>query len=361
MAAFEHVDRLMNNALAQGVFPGAVVLAAGQGRIVYHQAYGLADVFSRRAIAMNTFFDLASLTKPLATVMAVINLVHHGQMTLDEPAERHIEALSGTDKARITVRELLEHRSGLPAWRPYFETLRKIDPPMRQDALRRMLALEALESEPGVSSCYSDLGFMLLQWIVESVANRSLDRYVVEEVYDPLGISSLFFPAGSSGREKKEYAATELCPWRNRLLVGEVHDDNAWITGGCAGHAGLFGTARGVYDLLQGLLAADRGDVRHPLWDRELIQHFFTPQAGRAWALGFDTPSPEGSSSGSYFSANSVGHLGFTGTSFWMDRDRSVIIILLTNRVHPSRQNQSIRSFRPVFHDAVMAGLRDPC
>lgn len=357
MAMFDSIDRLMHQALTQGVFPGAVVLAAKDGHIVLHRAYGLADLFSHRAMTVDTFFDLASLTKPLATAMAVMALVHAGRMALDAPIETYLSVFKGTEKAKITVRDLLSHCSGLPAWRPYYTTLRRLDLPRRREALRRLLLSEALEGKPRVSSCYSDLGYMLLQWLVETLSAMPLSGFIKEAVYDPLGISALFFTDRPSARAEKLYAATEVCPWRHRLLVGEVHDDNASILGGCAGQAGLFGTAQGVYDLLQGLLAADRGLAGHPLWAGDLIRHFFTRRTGHTWALGFDTPSDTGSSAGGYFSANSVGHLGFTGTSFWMDRDRALIVILLTNRVHPTRHNQSIRRFRPVFHDALMAAL----
>lgn len=357
MTTFDAVDRLMHEALTRGVFPGAVVLAARDGQIFLHRAFGFANLFSRRAMTVDTFFDLASLTKPLATAMTVMALVHTGRLALDAPIETYLSIFEGTEKAGITARDLLSHCSGLPAWRPYYIPLRRLDPPQRREALRRLLLFEPLEGKPQASSCYSDLGFMLLQWLVEILSAMPLSHFVKQAVYDPLGISTLSFADRSLTLGEKAYAATELCPWRHRLLVGEVHDDNASIMGGCAGQAGLFGTARGVYDLLQGLLAADRGFAGHPLWAGDLIRDFFTRQSGRSWALGFDTPSDTGSSAGTYFSANSVGHLGFTGTSFWMDRDRSVIIILLTNRVHPTRHNQSIRSFRPVFHDALMGSL----
>ncbi len=357
MTTFDSIDQLMRGALTRGVFPGAVVLAGKNGQIVLHRAYGLANLFSRRTMTVDTFFDLASLTKPLATAMAVMALVHAEKLALDVPIETYLPDFEGTEKAKITARDLLSHCSGLPAWRPYYIPLRRMDPPRRREALRRLLLFEPLEGKPRASSCYSDLGFMLLQWLVETLSAMPLSSYIKEAVYDPLGITTLFFADRPSTRGEKLYAATELCPWRHRLLVGEVHDDNASIMGGCAGQAGLFGTARGVYDLLQALLAADKGLADHPLWDGDLIRHFFTRQSGRSWALGFDTPSESGSSAGTYFSATSVGHLGFTGTSFWMDRDRSVIIILLTNRVHPTRHNQAIRSFRPVFHDALMVSL----
>jgi CubicO group peptidase (beta-lactamase class C family) len=178
----------------------------------------------------------------------------------------------------------------------------------------------------------------------------------METIYAPLGLTDLCFPALHA--LSRRAAATELCPWRGRLLNGEVHDDNAAVLGGAAAHAGLFGTAHAVYLLLQGLLDADAGQGRHPIFDAEVIREFFKRCPGTDRALGFDTPSAVGSSAGRCFSEMSVGHLGYTGTSFWMDRRQGVIVILLTNRVHPSRYNVGIKKFRPRLHDAVMTVLR---
>ena len=353
----QQVDALVNQAMTQGVFPGAVVLAVRRGKVVFERAYGVADLFSRRPMTTDTCFDLASLTKPLATTLAVMVLVQAGRLVLDEPIERYIAAFRGTGKAGVTVRQLLCHCSGLPAWRPYYKTLMGVAPDKRRKVLQGLLLEEPLQERPGQAACYSDLGFMLLQWLIEALVQESMARFVVRAVYAPLGVSALFFPCLNNAKQERAYAATEWCFWRNRLLVGEVHDDNASAMGGCAGQAGLFGTARGIYGVLQGLSDTDSGRADHPFWDRELVQDFFMRQGSHTWALGFDTPSPEGSSAGRYFSANSVGHLGFTGTSFWMDRERSVMVILLTNRVHPTRFNVSIRRFRPLLHDALTGAL----
>jgi CubicO group peptidase (beta-lactamase class C family) len=351
------VDDLMKQGIARGVFPGAVLLAARQGRISLHRAYGFADFFSRQPMTLETCFDLASLTKPLATTLAVMQLAQKNKINLDCIVGDYLPQLQNTDKALITVRHLLCHCSGLPAWRPYFLRLRRLPLDQRLAVLRRWLVAEALEKNPGTSPCYSDLGFMLVQWVVESLAVDPLNHFVVQNIYGPLGISSVFFTSTRQNFKHKAFAATELCPWRHRLLIGEVHDANAHVVGGYAGHAGLFGTAQGVYDLLQGLLAVDAGHAGHPLFSRELVQQFFERQPNNTWALGFDTPAPKGSSAGNFFSPDSVGHLGYTGTSFWMDRKRSITIILLTNRVHPLRYNTAIRAFRPNLYNAVMESL----
>jgi CubicO group peptidase (beta-lactamase class C family) len=176
---------------------------------------------------------------------------------------------------------------------------------------------------------------------------------VTYEIYQPLGLNNLFFISGNPEEPRGHFAATENCPWRKKILVGQVHDENAYVVGGVEGHAGLFGTADNIYRLLVELLFIYCGRSKSTLFHKDLLQRFFKRLPGTDKALGFDTPSATGSSCGRGFSQNSVGHLGFTGTSFWMDLERSVIVILLTNRVHLSRENEDIKQFRPVLHDAV--------
>lgn len=354
----DDVDRLMLSGIDQGVFPGAVLHVVADGETVFSQAYGSADLFRGVAMTLDTCFDLASLTKPLATVLAVMVLIERGRLDLDQACGDVCPEISGCDKKSITVRQLLNHSSGLPAWRPFFMYLRNLPARFRLEMLRKLLLAEPLLSEPGQQSEYSDLGYMLLQWIVETCSGQSLDQFVSREIFAPLSIEDLFYndtflPASDT----YQYAATQLCPWRNLLMVGQVDDDNAYVTGGVAGHAGLFGTADAVCRLLQALLAADHGDTGNSIFDPSLVHAFFTAPANQRWALGFDTPSPEGSSSGRYFSPQSVGHLGFTGTSFWMHRQKGIIVVLLTNRVHPFRFNAGIKAFRPRLHDAVMRAV----
>ncbi len=228
---------------------------------------------------------------------------------------------------------------------------------MRRQVIQHWVAKERLLSAPGQHAVYSDLGFMAVQWLVEQESGIRLDRFLEDHLWSVLNMNDLFFIDLEQKRPDRAYAATELCPLRSRLLCGEVHDDNANVLGGIAGHAGLFGTAEAVAKLLQGLLAADREGANHPLFRRETVQLFFQRQPGSSWALGFDTPAEKGSSAGSLFSPATVGHLGYTGTSFWMDRHNGIIVVLLTKRVHPSRYNNAIREFRPKLHNAVMAVL----
>jgi CubicO group peptidase (beta-lactamase class C family) len=348
----------MQDGVDRGVFPGAVLQVVVGRQTVFSRAYGWADLFGGRSMTLETLFDLASLTKPLATVPAVMHLVDRGVLDLDQPCGDILPDVPATDKQAITVRQLLNHSSGLPPWRPFFMRLRNMPMIDRMKLMRRWILAEPLAFRPGRSSDYSDLGYMLLQWIVETASGQRLDQLAARKIYAALGIDDLFFnDATSPVAAPHRYAATQFCPWRNRLIVGQVDDDNAYITGGVGGHAGLFGTADAVCRLLKALLAADRGDGDHPVFNPELVPVFFEAPPHQRWALGFDTPAPQGSSAGRYFPAQSVGHLGFTGTSFWMHRSGGIIVVLLTNRVHPWRFNPGIKAFRPRLHNTVMRAL----
>jgi CubicO group peptidase (beta-lactamase class C family) len=352
------VDQMMRLAIREQIFPGAVLKVARADKPVFERAYGMANIFSGLPMALHTVFDLASLTKPLATVLAVMAMIRSGCMHLEQRCADFCPQLAGTDKAGITLRQLLNHTAGFPPWRPYFVCLRQLAFDERKAALKQLLADEPLLWPPGRGSGYSDLGYMMLQWLVEAACGRGLDTLVDDVVYRPLGIDGLFFNSCDSiVHGPTMYAATQLCPWRNRLLMGSVDDDNAFVAGGIGGHAGLFGTAGAVMKLLQALLAADQDNDGSGCLDPRLVKTFFHSEEKERWALGFDTPALCGSSAGKYFPGDSVGHLGFTGTSFWVHRHRRIVIVLLTNRVHPWRFNAGIRSFRPRLHDAVMEAL----
>ena len=348
------VHRLMQLALDEGVFPGAVLLAARDSEILLHQAWGVADLSSGQPVTVDTVYDLASLTKPLATTLAVMRLIQTGRLTLGTPLGPVLPVMKNTDKAGVTLRQLLSHCSGWPGWQPYFERLRQHPDANRRRRLAQMLAAEPLITLPGTTALYSDLDYLTLGLVVENISGERLDRFVRREIYQPLGIEDLFFNPLNAPPMPRDYAATERCPWRGGVLSGAVHDDNAYVLNGVAGHAGLFGTARAVFTLLQALLSAYRGEADSDLLAPELVRAFWQRSGDSGWTLGFDTPAVQGSSSGTWFSPNSVGHLGFTGTSFWMDLDRRITIIVLTNRVHPVRSNEKIRAFRPRIHDALM-------
>jgi CubicO group peptidase (beta-lactamase class C family) len=260
--------------------------------------------------------------------------------------------------ADATLRQLLDHTSGLVAWRPYFQVLKKLPAPIRRPRLVELLLAEPLTAAPGSRFCYSDLGYLLLGEIVAAVSGQALDRYFHKRLAGPLGIADLCFAEVSQPLPfvAERVAATELCPWRGQLLKGRVHDDNAWILGGVAGHAGLFGTAAAVAALLAYLVRAYHGDDAGPL-SPAMLRRAWRRDRGAPHGLGVDFPAERNSSAGSRFSFQAVGHLGFTGTSFWIDLPRQIAVVLLTNRVHPTRYHGAIQSFRPLLHDAVMAAL----
>jgi CubicO group peptidase (beta-lactamase class C family) len=353
------IEQLMQQAVTENVFPGAVLLVSKNGNLVYHDAFGFRNLLTRSPMTTETFFDLASLTKPLATALAVMALVENQKIALDQLLGDVLTAFKNDRKAPIQIKQLLNHNSGLADYRAYYEKIGDFPPQERKIALRKLLVKEPLVHSIGSRVLYSDIGFMILEWLVEEVSGNQLDQYLTEMVYDPLGLNNLFFVDLRAGARPGEFAATEQCTWRRQMLCGQVHDENAYAVGGVQGHAGLFGTALDINSLLGHLLMAFHGRPSARLFQPDMVRLFFSRLAGSDKTLGFDTPSASGSSAGRFFSRNSVGHLGFTGTSFWMDLDRSIIVILLTNRVHPTRGNGAIKGFRPKLHDAVMRSLLD--
>ena len=363
-SVMEKINSAMTDAISDNVFPGGVLLVSVKGKILFFDAYGLANKLSGKKMTRDTLFDFASLTKPLATTLAVMKLVQKGKLGVEDKLGSVIPRIGKTEKRGIGIMNLLLHDSGLPDYRPYYLTLRDLPKNERESALRDLLVKEPLLSVPGENVLYSDPGFMFLRWVVESVSGSSLDHFVYDNIYKPLDLEKIFFVdldnKEKSGKELNgSFAATEICPWRNILLEGVVHDENAYVMGGIEGHAGLFGTASDANLLLSELLFSFHGISKNDVIDGKLANHFLRRREGAGRTLGFDAPSLTESSSGIHFSRNSVGHLGFTGTSFWMDLDNFVIVILFTNRVHPSRENVKIKEFRPVLHNIVMEDLSE--
>ncbi|RPH52867.1 MAG: serine hydrolase [Desulfobacteraceae bacterium] len=358
----EKINSAMIDAISDNVFPGAVLLVSVKNKVLFFDSYGLANRFSGKKMSRDIVFDLASLTKPLATTLAVMKLVQKGKLGIEDKLASILPLFRNTDKEGISIINLLSHNSGIPDYRPYYLSLSGLPQNKRENALRDLLVKEPLLSMPGENVLYSDLGFMILRWVVETVSESRLDRFVYDNIYKPLGLEKLFFVdlahEANNGKERNEsFAATEICPWRNILLEGVVHDENSFVMGGIEGHAGLFGTAGDANLLLSEILFSLHGISKKAVIDGKQANCFLRRREGAVRALGFDAPSLTGSSSGIHFSRNSVGHLGFTGTSFWMDLDNFVIIILFTNRVHPSRENVKIKEFRPVLHDIIMETL----
>ena len=371
-----------------GIAPGLAAVVLARGSVAHASADGDAQVEpARRPLAEGDAFDLASLTK-LYVASAAARLVDRGELDLDAPASGHLAALGGA-KAAVTVRHLLAHASGLAAWRPWHGAV-AADPvgrkaflpePERRDpealvpAFRRgralfeaALASEPLEAPPGARAVYSDLGFLALGFLLERLAGTSLDRLIAREVLEPLGLDRTFFLPGLEPdraralRAGRSFVATRRAPARGgEILCGAVDDDNAWAVGGVAGHAGLFAPASDVAKLGQAWLDALGG--RAGWLSRAVAERFTARDAtpGSERALGWDTPAREGSSLGARLGRGrlgAVGHLGFTGTSLWIDRDRELVCALLTNHVHSGGAEKArMRAFRARFHDAVAEAL----
>ncbi len=410
----ELLDCQMKQAVENGVFPGGILLVSLGGRILFHKGFGVADINSAEKISPSTCFDLASLTKPLATALSIMKLVGDNLLSLDMMLCDIITEFKGTDKAKITLNQLLRHTSGLPAHRPFYKYLVAGDygnrfPNGHRENLRRLIVKEPVICKTGEKQIYSDIGYMILCWVIESITHTPFDIYVENDLYSPMGIRDLFFvnlprvkcsdeclrneseitssnspspfmERGLGGEvnghvisdlflnecpdkfsddnsrlysQSFHFASTEICPWRKKTVHGEVHDDNAWVAGGVEGHAGLFGTAFAVWQVLGKLME----DLKQSFVKDSVPNLFFSGKRNGYMVAGFDTPSVSGSSSGKYFSRASVGHLGFTGTSFWMDPVKDLIVILLTNRVHPHRNNEKIKQFRPQIHDLILESL----
>lgn len=356
------IKDLIEQGTGEGVFPGAQLLVARGDEIIFWEAMGWRSLFpNRQSMEKETIFDLASLTKPLATTLALMKQVDSGNLFLDQPLTTLLREPLSSDKGAITPRLLLCHSAGFTDWKPFYLDLVNHEPGMRKDILRGSILQDPLEYPPGDKVLYSDLGFMILEWVVEKASGMTLPIYVERHFYGPLSLQKTFFVGGNRQDRSptQTFASTEECPWRNRIIQGEVHDENAHALGGYSGHAGLFGTVHEVYkvvNLLREHYFGNRQDYLKP----ETVRTFFTRQnkvKGSTWALGWDTPDPKDSSSGHLFSKTSVGHLGFTGTSVWMDLEKDVIVVLLTNRIHPTRNNEKIREFRPKLHDTVMKAL----
>ena len=356
------IRKLIDKGVTDGTYPGAVLLVAHRGDIVCYHAAGYRSIIPEcLPMEKDTIFDLASLTKPLATTLAIMKLVDDYSIGLDQHLSELISTPSLKEKKALTPRFLLNHSSGFTDWKPFYTDLVNYSQNERKEILREWIIGEPLVYMPGESCLYSDLGFIVLEWVIEEAAGMSMDLFLERYFFNLLSLERTFLGTESSLLRftRDIFAATEDCPWRKEVLQGKVHDENAFAVGGCSGHAGLFGVAEEVFiivNLLREHFQGERADHFNP----ETVREFFRRQDmvdGCTWALGWDTPSPKDSSSGKYFSKNSVGHLGFTGTSLWMDLDQDVIVIFLTNRVHPTRDNVKIRAFRPLLHDVIMEGL----
>jgi uncharacterized protein YbbC (DUF1343 family)/beta-glucosidase-like glycosyl hydrolase/CubicO group peptidase (beta-lactamase class C family) len=353
LGGLDELDRILDGFVEEGAFPGGVVAVGHRGALVHLHPFGRFSYDDDSPkVEADTMYDLASLTKVVAATTMAMILFDEGRLDLDEKVQDFLPLFQGPGKDKVTVRHLLTHSSGIEGWAPLFQELQGPDA-----FLRRIQAMD-LVYEPGTDFKYSDLGMILLGEILARVAGQPLDEFVRERVFEPLGMTDTLYLPGEDLVPR--IPPTEVDEWRGRVVRGEVHDENTFALGGISAHAGLFSTARDLSQFVQMLV---NGGVleHHRIVSRGTVE-LFTRRAGvtdSSRALGWDTKSPEGSSAGSYFSPRSFGHTGFTGTSIWVDPDRELFVILLTNRVHPTRENKLIYRARPAVADAVVNALTD--
>jgi beta-N-acetylhexosaminidase len=353
--AFDLLDR----AVANDAFPGGVLALGLNDDLVLHPFGKLTRETKAASVSADTIYDLASLTKVVVTTTGAMILSQQKRLDLDAPVSRYLPEWTAAAKSdpdpswrsHVTVRMLLLHDSGLPAHRDFYKQAKG------HDAVLALVAAEPLVHEPGKQVEYTDLGFILLGEIIERLTGEPLDEFARSHIFAPLGMNESLYNPPAALRSRIAPTENDI-DFRKRLLVGEVHDENAWALGGVSGNAGLFSTAGEVAIFAQMLL---NGGIyaHHRIVSRATVQQFIARQSvgDSARTLGWDVPTPPTSSAGQYFSSNSFGHTGFTGTSLWIDPDRDLFIVLLTNRVNPTRANEQIRQVRPALHDTIIESL----
>ncbi len=348
---FSEVDSLMNNAVKDSVFPGAVLLVGRGNKIIYFKPFGRQTYSANSpAIKKNSIFDLASVSKVVGTTSAAMILYQEGKLKLDSKVIDYLPEFNNNGKGEITIRNLLLHNSGLPAWEPFYKRYKTAGEVIK--AIMR----SKLKFKPGEKYLYSDLGMITLQKVIEKITKTRLDKFLKKRLFKPLHMNRTMY--NPPKKYFKDCVPTEIDNyWRMRLMKGRVHDETAYLLGGIAGHAGLFSTAGDIAKLLFTLI--NKGVYNNKqIFEPDVIQQWTARQSAQSSrALGWDTKSPNHSSAGHLFSANSFGHTGFTGTSVWVDKTRRVFVVLLTNRVYPTRKNRKIIKFRPVIHDAIIRAI----
>lgn len=349
-AAFAKPFELLQGAIAAHAFPAASAAVTHRGKLVALRAFGgFTFEPDAPAVASSSIFDLASVTKVVATTTMAMILYERGLLDLDTPVVGVLPEFSQDDFRRheVTLRMLLSHSSGLPAYEKLF-----LKAGSRDELLSAAFATP-LTADPGAKAEYSDIGFIVLGVALERLAEEPLDSFCQREIFGTLGMIHTLFNPPPALRPSIPPTADDRV-FRHRIIQGEVQDENASVMGGVAGHSGLFATAEDLAIFAHAMLTGGRPIIRP-----ETLA-MFTPRAVSLWstsrAMGWDTPSSP-SQSGKYFSAQAFGHLGYTGTSIWIDRDRQLSAVLLTNRTWPDCSNQAIKQVRPAFHDAVVEAL----
>ncbi|MEA3245523.1 MAG: serine hydrolase [Gemmatimonadota bacterium] len=325
----ETIDRVVEKGITSGGFPGAAVIVGRRGAIVYDRAFGNLAWTGTAAEPVRTassIYDLASLTKVVGTTTALMILYDEGKIRLDDKVQKYVPDFVGWKKDQVTIRMLLAHRGGLAPGRVLWK---KAKSPAQA---REMVVTTKLATTPGRMMMYSDLGADILGWVAEAASGEPLDRFLRERVFTPLGMrNTMFRPADSL---KYRIAPTEMHPPRGHPIRGEVHDENAYVLGGVAGHAGLFSTAADLAVFAQMML--NRGEYAGVRIVADSTVRLFTNEVASARALGWEVGAGE-HGAGDYFDEHAFGHTGFTGTSLWIDPDRDLFVVLLTNRVYEAR------------------------
>jgi serine-type D-Ala-D-Ala carboxypeptidase len=355
----KEMDKIINEAMKNNVFSACSIgffvrKKNGTEGDIYNYGVVVKDQM-KLSTDENTVFDLASLTKPLVTSFCLLTLLAEGKLKIEDKLHSFFK-LGALDHKDITLLHLLTHSSGLPAHRPYYQKLVNFPQSDRKKKIIDWILTEKLEFKPGTENLYSDLGFILLGIIIEKVSGQSLDNYWQKTIQKPLKLEKGLFFANKRDMREVACAPTGKCGWSKKRLCGVVHDDNCRSLGGVAGHAGLFGTSHAVLRLCENILLLFKGDRQAFPYSSENIQKVLNTKQG-PWVFGFDTPTSGLSSSGKYFSDMTVGHLGFTGTSFWIDLQKEIAVVFLTNRVLCGDSLVSIKRLRPIVHDTIMEFL----
>ncbi len=343
------LQAILDRGVVDSAFPGAIAVIGNHEGPIVTVAAGHLDWAPSPVPNDRTLWDLASLTKVVGMTSGMMQLVEQGKVQLDAPVQRYLPEWQGPNKDKVTVRDLITHRSGLPAFRTYYKL--NVSP----DSTLKLFLATPLDTLPGVRMVYSDIGAILLGKIIERVTGQPLDQYLKQHVFQPLGMLDTQYRPDSSLLPR--IAPTERDPWRGRLVHGEVHDENAYALGGVSAHAGLFSTAHDLSRLAQAYLNGGVIDGGR-LASAATIRQFTTVQDSTfsSRALGWDTPSDR-SSAGHYIQRPAFGHTGFTGTSLWIAPQHDLYVLLLTNRVNPTREHNGIGRVRVEVADAAMRAL----
>jgi CubicO group peptidase (beta-lactamase class C family) len=347
---FSPAFELLQQAIAQHAFPAASVAVTHQGKLVALKAVGRFTYDPQSPqVTSASIFDLASVSKVVATTSVAMTLYQRGLLDLEIPVVSVVPEFSGQDERRreVTLRMLLAHSSGLPAYEKLFRRTRT-----KEELLDAAFATQ-LAADPGSEATYSDIGFIILGIALERIADEPLDRFCQREVFGPLGMAHTAFNPPPAWRPSIPPTVDDDS-FRHRIIQGEVYDENASVLGGVAAHAGVFAPAHDIAIFANAMLNGGQ-----PILHSETLAVFTRREpspVGTSRALGWDTPSSP-SQSGKYFSPHSFGHLGYTGTSLWIDAERQLSVTLLTNRTWPDASNKAIQEIRPKFHDAVVEAL----